>query len=63
MTSVSQAAIRAEHKLIVQEAFNSMDALDREVLVLRHFEHLNNEETAQAWVSRNRRRANGTSGR
>ena len=48
MTSVSQAAIRAEHKLIVQEALNSMDALDREVLVLRHFEHLNNEETAQA---------------
>ena len=47
MTSVSQAAIRAEHKLIVQEALNSMDALDREVLVLRHFEHLNNEETAQ----------------
>ena len=46
MTTVSQAAIRAEHKLIVQEALNSMDALDREVLVLRHFEHLSNEETA-----------------
>ena len=46
MTSASQAAIRAEHKLIVQEALNSMDALDREVLVLRHFEHLSNEETA-----------------
>ncbi len=46
MTSVSQAAIRAEHKLIVQEALNSMDALDREVLVLRHFEHLSNDETA-----------------
>jgi RNA polymerase sigma-70 factor (ECF subfamily) len=46
MTSATQAAIRAEHKLIVQEALNSMDALDREVLVLRHFEHLSNEETA-----------------
>jgi RNA polymerase sigma-70 factor (ECF subfamily) len=46
MTSASQAAIRAEHKLIVQEALNSMDALDREVLVLRHFEHLSNDETA-----------------
>jgi RNA polymerase sigma-70 factor, ECF subfamily len=46
MTSASQEAIRAEHKLIVQEALNSMDALDREVLVLRHFEHLNNDETA-----------------
>jgi RNA polymerase sigma-70 factor (ECF subfamily) len=46
MTSVTQAAIRAEHKLIVQEALNSMDALDREVLVLRHLEHLTNDETA-----------------
>ena len=46
MTSATQAAIRAEHKLIVQEALNSMDALDREVLVLRHFEHLSNDETA-----------------
>jgi RNA polymerase sigma-70 factor (ECF subfamily) len=48
MTSASQAAIRAEHKLIIQEALNSMDALDREVLVLRHFEHLSNDETALA---------------
>jgi RNA polymerase sigma-70 factor (ECF subfamily) len=46
MTSAAQAAIRAEHKLIVQEALNGMDALDREVLVLRHFEHLSNDETA-----------------
>jgi RNA polymerase sigma-70 factor (ECF subfamily) len=30
----------------VQEALNSMDPLDREVLVLRHFEHLSNDETA-----------------
>jgi RNA polymerase sigma-70 factor (ECF subfamily) len=47
MTSASQAAIRAEHKLIVQEALNGMDPLDREVLALRHFEHLSNDETAQ----------------
>ena len=47
-TTVSQAAIRAEHRLIVQEALNNMDELDREVLVLRHFEHLSNEETALA---------------
>jgi RNA polymerase sigma-70 factor, ECF subfamily len=46
ITSASQAAMRAEHKLLVQEALNSMDPLDREVLVLRHFEHLSNEETA-----------------
>jgi RNA polymerase sigma-70 factor (ECF subfamily) len=45
-TSASKAAIRAEHKLIVQEALNGMDPIDREVLTLRHFEHLSNEETA-----------------
>src|SRR5262245_26276571 len=45
-TSASKAAIRAEHKLIVQEALNGMDPIDREVLALRHFEHLSNEETA-----------------
>jgi RNA polymerase sigma-70 factor (ECF subfamily) len=47
MTSASQAAIRAETQIRVQEALNSMDPMDREVLALRHFEMLNNEETAQ----------------
>ena len=47
MTSASKAAIRAEHKVIVQETLNSMDPIDREVLALRHFEHLSNDETAQ----------------
>lgn len=47
LTSASRAAIRAEHKLIVQEALNGMDPIDREVLALRHFEHLTNDETAQ----------------
>ena len=46
MTSASKAAIRAEHKLIVQEALNGMDPIDREVLALRHFEQLSNDETA-----------------
>jgi RNA polymerase sigma-70 factor (ECF subfamily) len=46
LTTATQAAVRAEHKLLVQEALNSMDPLDREVLVLRHFEHLSNDETA-----------------
>jgi RNA polymerase sigma-70 factor (ECF subfamily) len=46
MTSASKAAIRAEHKLIVQEALNGMDPIDREVLTLRHFEDLTNDETA-----------------
>jgi RNA polymerase sigma-70 factor, ECF subfamily len=47
-TSASQAAVRAEHRLHVQEALNSMDSLDRELLVLRHFERLTNDETALA---------------
>jgi RNA polymerase sigma-70 factor (ECF subfamily) len=47
MTSASRAAIRAEDQILVQEALNSMDPIDREVLALRHFEQLNNEETAQ----------------
>jgi RNA polymerase sigma-70 factor (ECF subfamily) len=46
-TRPSEAAIRAERKIRLQEALNSMDALDREVLALRHFEQLNNAETAQ----------------
>jgi RNA polymerase sigma-70 factor (ECF subfamily) len=47
LTSASKAAIRAELKLRVQEALNSMDPHDREVLILRHFEELSNAETAQ----------------
>jgi RNA polymerase sigma-70 factor (ECF subfamily) len=47
MTSASRAAVRAEDQLQVQATLNSMDALDREVLALRHFEMLSNEETAQ----------------
>jgi RNA polymerase sigma-70 factor, ECF subfamily len=46
MTSASRAAIRAEHKMILQEALNGTDPIDREVLTLRHFEHLSNDETA-----------------
>jgi RNA polymerase sigma-70 factor (ECF subfamily) len=43
----SEAAARAELKLCVQEALNAMDPLDREVLSLRHFEHLTNAEAAR----------------
>ena len=46
-TSVTQAVQRAEMQLILQEAINSMDPLDREIVALRHFEELSNEETAQ----------------
>ena len=45
-TSPSQAAIKAELKLRMQEALNCMDAGDREVLALRHFEQLTNAEVA-----------------
>jgi RNA polymerase sigma-70 factor (ECF subfamily) len=47
LTSPSRAAIRAETQLRVQQALNDMDVMDREVLVLRHFEMLSNEETAR----------------
>jgi RNA polymerase sigma-70 factor, ECF subfamily len=45
-TSPSNAAIRAEQILQVQEATNSLDPLDREVVALRHFEQLSRAETA-----------------
>ena len=47
LTTPSQAAVKAELKIRIQEALNSMDAVDREVLTLRHFEQLSNAETAQ----------------
>jgi RNA polymerase sigma-70 factor (ECF subfamily) len=47
LTPPSRAAIRAETRRRVQEALNAMNPMDREVLVLRHFEMLSNEETAQ----------------
>jgi RNA polymerase sigma-70 factor (ECF subfamily) len=46
LTSPTQAAVRAEMQLKLQEALNGMAPLDREVVVLRHFEELNNVETA-----------------
>jgi RNA polymerase sigma-70 factor (ECF subfamily) len=47
LTSPSNAAIRAEHVLQVQQALNELDPLDREVVALRHFEELSRAETAQ----------------
>ena len=46
-TSPTQAAQRAERLLRVQEALNSLDPIDREVLALRHFEQLGRAEAAQ----------------
>ena len=39
-------ADHAEKQVRVQEALNSMDSLDREILALRNFEELNNDEAA-----------------
>ena len=47
LTSPTQAAIREELRLRLQEALNGMDAIDREVVVLRHFEELSNVEAAE----------------
>jgi RNA polymerase sigma-70 factor (ECF subfamily) len=46
LTAPSNAAIRAEQILQVQEAVNSLDPIDREVVALRHFEQLTRAETA-----------------
>jgi RNA polymerase sigma-70 factor (ECF subfamily) len=47
LTSASQAAVRAELQTRLQFVLNGMDPIDREVLALRHFEELNNAETAE----------------
>jgi RNA polymerase sigma-70 factor (ECF subfamily) len=46
VTSATQAAARADMQIRLQEALNSMDALDREILTLCHFEDLKNAEAA-----------------
>jgi RNA polymerase sigma-70 factor (ECF subfamily) len=47
LTSPSQAAMRNESSAHLEEALRNMDALDREVLALRHFEELSNNEVAE----------------
>ena len=46
-TSPTQAAVRAERLLRLQESLNALDPLDREILALRHFEELSNTDTAE----------------
>ncbi len=46
-TSPTQAVVRAERILRLQEALNALDPVDREVLSLRHFEELTAAESAQ----------------
>jgi RNA polymerase sigma-70 factor, ECF subfamily len=47
LTSPTRAAQRAELQLRLQVALNAMEPIDREILTLRHFEELNNNETAE----------------
>ena len=47
LTRPSVAAVREEVKSRLADALDKMDATDREVLVLRHFEQLTNAEAAQ----------------
>jgi RNA polymerase sigma-70 factor (ECF subfamily) len=46
-TSPTQAAVRAERILRIQEALNALEPIDREILSLRHCEQLTRAETAQ----------------
>jgi RNA polymerase sigma-70 factor (ECF subfamily) len=45
-TSASRAAVRAELQLMLQETLDRMEPIDREVIALRHFEELSNDEAA-----------------
>lgn len=45
-TSPSQAAIRREEREQLQSALEAMNETDREILAMRHFEHLSNAEVA-----------------
>jgi RNA polymerase sigma-70 factor (ECF subfamily) len=47
LTRASEEAVRLELNARLQDALNAMDPLDREVLVLRHFEELTNAEVAR----------------
>jgi RNA polymerase sigma-70 factor (ECF subfamily) len=40
--------MRAERRIRLQEALNRMDPLDREILVLRHYEQMTNGDAASA---------------
>jgi|SRR5579872_6013866 len=47
LTSPSQAAVRIEKQMRVQEALDKLSPVDREILTLRHLEELSNLEAAQ----------------
>ena len=47
-TTPSRAALRAEEIEQLHSALATMDQTDQEVLAMRHFEHLSNQEVAEA---------------
>ncbi len=47
VTSPSNVAIRDEKRRLLEVALEQMDPVDREVLMLRHFEHLSGPESAE----------------
>jgi RNA polymerase sigma-70 factor (ECF subfamily) len=47
LTSPSGVAMQAELKDRLEQALDELDAMDREIIVLRHFEELTNSEAAQ----------------
>ncbi|WP_165228274.1 sigma-70 family RNA polymerase sigma factor [Aquisphaera insulae] len=48
LTNPFEAALRTERKVRLQEALNRMDPLDREILVIRHYEQMTNSDAAAA---------------
>jgi RNA polymerase sigma-70 factor (ECF subfamily) len=54
LTPPCEASIRAEDKVRLQEALNTLDPDDREILVLRHFEQLSSAEAADVLGIRER---------
>jgi RNA polymerase sigma-70 factor (ECF subfamily) len=48
LTSPSQAVLRDETAGRLRDALESMNPIDREILALRHFEELSNQEVAEA---------------
>ena len=47
LTSPSRAAMREELRLQIEQALDRMEEIDREVLLLRHFEELSNKQVAE----------------
>lgn len=48
LTSPSRAAVRNELRTQVQDALDELSPIDREVIAMRHFEQLSNQEVAAA---------------